>query len=387
MLRKYKINYIQNAGNIHDTSNNFYLPCEITHYTSKVYFNERDKITEKITEKIGKSNKTTFTGVGYYQDPYIQLYNGIIYKNIYNTDVVSFFDFNNIGEESDFKNDEHIKVEPLNSSATDQNKGGNFISAPDSTIFYIEGISSNLLSELKTNTTNNIVELKCGFRVFPNHQTSGLDGFRHVDEIMCFMPYGIQGYKIWFYDEFDEMCFNSLLDYLPDIKPIVDQNKKLFVSGKITNQEKIRLNKEAIKCKIIVLNIERLANLEKISIALFAKPYSECTDKFVFFKYYAFLPSIFNRTWVETKDSITCLFPEINQNIKYQIEINQIKTKVMEEMEKIHSIIVPANNNIQSTKPVQYFFIPVIAANELAPEGTIHCLIKQRFIKPDKYFM
>ena len=46
-------------------------------------------------------------------------------------------------------------------------------------------------------------------------------------------------------------------------------------------------------------------------------------------------------------------------------------------MEKVKSIINPYIK-------VEHHFIQVKSANELVPEGTVHCLIKQRFVKTSK---
>ena len=45
---------------------------------------------------------------------------------------------------------------------------------------------------------------------FNNSLIFNSDGFRHIDELMCFMPYGINNYKIWFYDI---LTINSLFKY------------------------------------------------------------------------------------------------------------------------------------------------------------------------------
>jgi hypothetical protein len=247
-----------------------------------------------------------------------------------------------------------------NTKFIEQNKGGNFISAPDGTIFYIEGASSEFIKELKRNTLNKIVQLECSFK---SGQAADCktDCFRHMDELMCFMPYGLDGFKIWFYDELNENSFNQLLF------------EKFQLSRSPAN---ISRSLETINEKIKELNLERKENLEKICQALFGKPYSECIDNFVFFKFYSYLPSVLNRTWYETNNDCVCLFPNLETyKTKYPAIIKNIMDKITSEMLKVKSIINP-------TIKVNYYFINVEKANELKPEGTVHCLIKQRFIRP-----
>ena len=81
------------------------------------------------------------------------------------------------------------------------------------------------------------------------------------------------------------------------------------------------------------------------------------------------MPSIFNRTWYETPDKCICLFAS-------GIEANLL-IKLRHEMSMVRSIINPQIE-------IEYDFIDVRSPNELNPEGTLHCLIKQRFIKPGK---
>lgn len=399
MQRRYKIEYNQTG------ESNFYLPCDITHYTSKKYFTNSPITFPGLNNTIriiGPSDHSTLGGMGYYQDGYIQLYDGTNYVNLCNLSIVNKSDFektkmkclvpncllknkrtgeiissHNQGDtipgllfnhildpvdgykniivksselKDEFVTDEFIKIDSFAyKKEIEQSKGGNFISAPDGTIFYVQGPSPCLLDKIKLLTTKQLVELECGFKSGQENVGELYDNFRHVDEIMCFMPYGSQGYKIWFYDQFDALSFETLL------------------KNKLTSEEKRSSNVEQIiQRKIDELNLERLRNLEKISMALFKKPYSECGDKFVFFKFYSYKPSIFNRVWFETDRKCICLFPdtETNEKLKY-------------EMEKVKSIINPYIK-------VEHHFIQVKSANELVPEGTVHCLIKQRFVKTSK---
>lgn len=365
----------------------FYLPCEITHYTVRKYFStDRDMFPgmKQVIDLIGPPDESKLGGTGYYQDAYIQLFNGTKYKNLTNLCVVNtiivnkviykciadkcdvifkisenlwksyiYDDIFTIGfnhliipegsytkqiitkdVSPDFVNDDFIEINipevKSNAIACDQSKGGNFISSPNGTIFYVDGASPIFIDELLKSMCP-LVEIKCGFKGSNNT-------FRHIDELMCFMPYGDR-YKVWFYDELDRTCFRELL------------------------------NKDTIDEKIRQLNIERIQNLNLISNALFKKNYNECIDNFVFFKFYSFMPSIFNRTWYETPDRCICLFAS-------GIEANEL-LKLRQEMSMVRSIINPLIK-------IEHYLIDVKKAKELEPEGTLHCLIKQRFIKPRK---
>jgi len=369
--------------------NFFYLPCDITHYTIKKYFILKKDTFPGVSDVIfliGNPDESKLGGRGYYQDGYVQLFNGKDYINITNLEIVDSVNVNkmnytcianncyiwsnffneirrtinrgvtfNIGRTEsiipagsytqslitkdvspDFINDNFIEIDipktnPSYLSEREGNKGGNFISSPNGKIFYIEGASQKFLNNLSQKTSSEIVKIKCGFKA--------ANTFRHIDEIMCFMPYGPGKYKVWFYDKFDINCFDQLLG---DDSNYIDQ-------------------------KIQELNKERLQNLDIISQKLFRKPFNDCVDNFVFFKFYSFLPSIFNRTWYETQNSCVCLFPEriIEPNL----------SKLKKEMTNVRSMI-----NAESD--VIYNFIKVKSSNELKPEGTLHCLIKQRFVKP-----
>ena len=372
MIRRYKINYDFIGGS------SFYLPCEITHFTSHKYYKDQDTdaTSREIKQIISSSNESVFSGLGYYQDPYVQIYNGINYKNFYNIGIIFI---SNI-RDSKFT-DEYQTFRPSNQQQIEQSKGGNFISAPNNVIFCVSGANDELLYNIRSQTQKQIIELECSFKAgiseeFPN------GCFRHIDELMCFMPYGVGEYKVWFYDELDENSFQQHFDNQIKLtkeykeaeieKDRLKKNQERFFDeyrhalNKFNNYIKDNRN-EYIKNIIPILNCERRQNLEKISKALFNKPFCECTDKFVFFKYYSYKPSIFNRVWYETNDKCICLFPEINDS--------NIKTNVINEMNKVFSYIRPG------IRP-NFHFINVKPSNEKEPEGTIHCLIKQRFIKP-----
>ena len=231
-----------------------------------------------------------------------------------------------------------IQEDKLRNSFGEQSKGGNFISGPQLVIlnrklgypiFYIKGPSIEYIKLLNC-TRSHLIELQCGF--------TAPSGFRHIDEIMCFMPYGQNengtiNYKIWFYDTIEISSFLIIKS--------LEQIEKL--------------------------NTERMQNLNTICQALFQVNYDETNsairDKFVFFKYYSYLPSIFNRVWIETNNLCILLYPNISQSNQTIFELDK---------EQLKSCINPLKNvvKIQLNIPKQ---------DEIKPEGGLHCLIKQRF--------
>jgi len=377
----YKTKYLQLkkqlGGNI---PADYYLPCDITHYTKKLTYsdNTANKLRENdlsIQPSIKKTSANTGRS-GYNQDPYIELYNGeeyydlfinkldIIKTRICNSDVCIYqykrasverpnqifkkgdripvlFNYMKISGDvieeeyldlpDELKNNNIFSLKIDNHSEYEQSKGGNFISAPDNTIFYVSGVNPTILEKLN-NLSCKKVELECSFKA---------NGFRHMDELMCFMPYGRNQYKIWFYDELNITSFTNLNNF----------------NTKTTEQKQDWLR---------ILNCERMRNLDKISMALFGSEYSMNIEEFVFFDFYSYKPSIFNRVWIEYKDSCICLFNRLN---------NQPNN-----MQKLQAEKLKLKSCINNREPM-IFDIKVAESNENIPEGGIHCLIKQQFQK------
>jgi hypothetical protein len=121
-----------------------------------------------------------------------------------------------------------------------QAKGGNFISSPDNIIFSLKIVPQILKDEIMTQTGQSIVELSCSFML----KIDKIEA-RHIDELMCFMPYGIKQYKIWFYD------------FTPKYKETHPPYE-----------------------------IERITNLNIISTVLFGTEYANNIDKFFFVTIY-----------------------------------------------------------------------------------------------------
>ena len=249
----------------------------------------------------------------------------------------------------------HFNVE--NKSYMEQCKGGNFISAPNGTIFCISGANEKFIDKLTEISKYKVIQLHCGFKS---------NMFRHIDELMCFMPYGNGKYKVWYYNELNTESFQLLFRIFNTLGYNICED--ILIRGDALIQY-ITSNPNLFNIDEIIkeLNKERLTNLEIISKELFNDAFDSCKDNFVFFDYYSYKPSIFNRTWYETNEKVVCLFPMVITTNNKQILNNEI---------------LNVKSYINETKPITYKYVEVNPANEFHPEGTVHCLIKQRFIKP-----
>lgn len=473
MSKRYFIDY-QNGGT---SSKNFYLPCDITHYTAKKYYgNLTPPLVNTIigdSDPYSKSlNQNIFNGKGYFQDTFFQLYNGSCYINLINGYFVKQNDLDKNIMVNEFIRDHNIILEDIDNS--EQSKGGNFIGAPDGSIICVGDVEQVIKNKINEFSNKKIIQLNCSFKVGGNVNRLTLfqitsNVFRHVDEIMSFMPYGVNNFKIWFYDKFTltpskkmmftylyninrlsknlELIYESNLmnkiskeisecskqmrkiinnnsEYIPinqayqnisneiyELEDLTEKtegdkehlNKKLieleFEKDKLEKQKneiemKIRnssifteknkhykynethlskkiydeieriVSDDELEDYIKMLNKEREDNLELLSQNIFGGTYLENQDKFVFFDYDPSDKSIFNRLWYETPSRVKCLFPSTSND-----------KKIEEEMKKVSSYI-------SGLKPTCHFIggLPKPVLKE--PEGTLHCLIKQRFIKP-----
>lgn len=371
----------------------YYLPCEITHITTHLYSTSILQLNPDLDKKLNMEITPGLRGIGYNQDTYIQLINGITSRayNIINGDVFQIDNFKKkrlfcasdecvyvsnrkeqyqkellkqnlssseidslrkmiqdkifkkgsmiertlgytlisghvenkitLSLDDEFKKDDGITISGFEPGEREQSKGGNFISGPGSysskcPIFYIQGVNEFYLNILRKLNNCVLVELNCSFKV---------DGFRHIDEIMCFMPYGVGKFKIWFYGEFNKMnCGES-----PE--------------------------------RIQILNIEREENLRKISQVMFNRSWEEVKDSFVFFTYSQIKQSIFNRVWIEQDDRCVCLFPEVYIGDR----------TIGQEIDKLSSYS-------NGSKP-EIIYVNLQKQRKSNPHGGAHCLIKQRF--------
>jgi len=214
-------------------------------------------------------------------------------------------------------NDEYIRNYK---SHSEFEKGGNFISSPPTSfakygvVFYINGITTKTYHFINDNLCQSAIGLNCSFPYFDS-----IDGnnFRHIDELMTFMPYGENQFKIWFYGErgLDE-----------------------------TQRE------------------ERLSNLNKICRILYNSTFDENIDKFVFFDLYLTdenkfsEPPVMNRLFIETETDIYGFFSDTSHN-----------DQVSEEWERVSSF-----SGIEKVKHIH--FINTSRSN--LDLGNLHCLIK-----------
>ena len=397
----------------------YYLPCELTHYTKQVYYSSGflggPKLQEitKLQGIIGESNDRINSQ--FCQDPFIQLFNASTntYVNLINTDLIDLYHNKTIcisdtgctfkrriGEgEKNFKKNEIIshtfgwkliegetqntRVLQIQSIRDDENhlfsekegekmeqsKGGNFISAPFGSepgicyIFTVTGASPDLLNKIREYPLCDIIELECSFKAYGER----VQGFRHIDELMCFMPYGLTDtkriFKVWFYDELDSNSFGNLR-----IK-----NDQLGIKNKTFKSLQPQKQTEYLR----LVNEERMQNLDKISNKLFGSNYDSNQDKFIFFKLYLDLPSIFNRVWIEQQDKTICLFGN---------ELDIMLPLMLPLQEAVNAELTNLKSWLNPDKSIEFHWISVTPANSEKPEGSVHCGIKQKLEylnKPD----
>jgi len=171
------------------------LPCEITNYTSKLYIsNQPDRndlssylhdLSNREGVLVGHQIGIVRVNAAFAQDSYIFL------KDTSDTnDNTSNYVIPGRSELGPFVGPEITKHTDCSSHLRDDNQlGGNFISSPDNTVFTFDNSDfSNCLN--KKLGGDKVVSLNCSFKAF---------GIRHIDETMCFMPYGRGEYKVWIY--------------------------------------------------------------------------------------------------------------------------------------------------------------------------------------------
>lgn len=186
---KYKIKYITLKNHIGGALE-YYMPCEITHITKAFYTGTK---LLKDSSNIIKTLKT-FADIILYRSPDIMFHQDQlhIFKRHDNTNFAIVLKQINM---------EAIKLPLYKENYVAENiytLGGNFISSPNidhvSCIFYIKDNKQNddldkLITTMESMTLQPLVGLSCAFA--PNG--------RHVDEILTFMPYGLNQFKIWIY--------------------------------------------------------------------------------------------------------------------------------------------------------------------------------------------
>lgn len=268
---------------------------------------------------------------------------------------------------------------------SEQIKGGNFIAspptphAPNGVLFCINPITDQMLDFLQTHLIQPIVQLQCSF-MFVDIDSI----FRHIDEIMTFLPYGRDAsgrgiFKVWFYDistpQQPKQPSARLYDMTdPKIKLFYDNRMRMY-------DEEIRYIQDVIP----QLRDEQRKNLNIISNALFGSDYVNNQDNFVIIpidvNYPPHLfpkPPIFNSTYIEIyqnpeteedKRISPQLFLSSNSN-----KLSNLDPIVIAELPKLHSFI--------TGRPVQSHIINTNVAGihttiRGGPGGNLHCLIKQ----------
>jgi hypothetical protein len=237
---------------------------------------------------------------------------------------------------------------------SEQLKGGNFIAspptehAPNGVLFYIKPITDELRIFLETHLNQPVVELTCSFMF------TGLnDIFRHVDEIMTFLPYGINRFKVWFYDI-------------------------------TTPSEPSRINPKYDKIQRFIhevipqLREEQRNNLNIISNALFGSNYDSNTDNFFIIPIdigdppYIFPnPPIFNSVYIETRDQT--IMPQLLLSTN-----GKISQEIANELTQLRSFIT---DRIVESHIINTYLVD-IHRNSTLPGGNLHCVIKQEMEIP-----
>ncbi len=204
----------------------------------------------------------------------------------------------------------------------ENDKGGNYISAPNhDIIFYIDHEELKMPDVLTSYTTALLCPLECSFK---NKGT-----FRHIDELMCFMPIGKDTFEIWIYD----------------------------IEAK---DETTRLYKK-----------EQEENKKKINKVLKKKGYNKFKFrefKITFDKDNLFTdPPLFNRLFIETPKNILILFPsnKTTNNDDFSEVLKHIKSYSGEEDKPVTTVMI---NTL-------YFHND--GKNMGRAGGNLHCLIKQ----------
>lgn len=412
---KYKMKYLSLKGG---SDGKYRLPCEIIEDVNILY------TTSKIKNKIMDLHIMKYDNIindiligQFNQDPVIILKDdinknhGIIIKKdeisydkiLYDPEISNTNKYFNIIE---------IGVDHDNGN----NYGGNFISAPNGSVFCFSGLDEKLYTYLNENLIRGVVQLNCSFR---------FNGERHIDECMCFMPYG-NLFKIWIYkirdiyygnsihcdiqkinkqlndqginiSVFNEdqknkiyilLCstkseINNIYKYQELTAGLDDNIKKIFTPNIILEIKKnLLINSSEIK-KILtspsinveeiksLLERERQTNLELISQVVFSKSYIEMKERFVEFpidlnindnNYRIINIPIFNRVCIKKNNKFTFLF-STNGELDSEVEI--IFNKEIKEMN-------PDNN---------YHFINIYEYynSKSMVGGGLHCLIKNGY--------
>jgi hypothetical protein len=385
-------------------SGNLKMLSEITNYTKKVFipgaspYDLSQKplqpranffmILTKIFGSIPNFINTQYLEnvSGFYQDPLIQFYN--ITNNVYHNYI------NNIGwskqltsrrhQDKIFPSDENyinihlhedIITNPDGSKEdkTEFIKGGNFIAspstdhAPNGVLFYIEPITDELREILDREVEQPKIGLSCSFKYNGTIMINGERiprNFRHVDEIMTFLPYGIENgkakFKIWIY--------GILTEY-----PEYFRGRGVDEETHLRNLEKHTQLIKQMEERYSQLEVEQLENLNRISIALFGTAYEQNTDQFFIVPININFnkPPVFNLSYIELRDP--AILPQLFLSSN---RANYLDPKIITELKLLKSCI--------TNREVNYHILDTstIHISQSVPGGNLHCLIKQEMEIP-----
>jgi hypothetical protein len=163
--------------------------------------------------------------------------------------------------------------------------------------------------------------------------------------------------------------------HIENLHNLFDLLLLLLLLELMDKQEDIQYKKttlnESIINELTQINDERTENLNKISLALFKSKYTDNTDRFVFFKFYDYYPSILNRLWIETDNVCLCIYPEKKPSLHESYNNNY--TLFNKEKSTIASY-----NSVN--KEIIFLPLDVKDSNPDKPEGGPHCLFKQDFV-------
>jgi hypothetical protein len=417
---KYKAKYLKLKKQIAGADVAIFLPCEINLITKELYFDASifgiygSQFSDLSNEVI--INRSFVEGSGVFrQDPAIllKMLNNDDASIIVRPDGLSIYAFDG----------RHTIIPYLNGN----DFGGNFISSPNypdnlGTIFYFENINPALQSVID-GLPQNKCPLSCIFRK---------SGERHIDECMCFMPYG-DSYKVWIYSirsisinadltekvaGCSEVNKNNLYTYINNYAynpmlgnavlqglvgelyagttderrtVILNEFKKIrrFEIGLTGNNLKwfyYFLNKKKydsivdLEVLTSILELERYENMVKINSFLFGGELEDNLNKFVIFP----LDLTLTDTNYENFDYSIVNVPIFNRLwIETPTKCLCLFSCGSSEDATVTSIIEEEKASLRSminiSKPIIYKYVNTEAFHTSGSiGGNLHCLIKQR---------
>ena len=437
LLTKKCLKYM-NKLSILKGGNGYKLPCEINNITKNILYNYRyiaqtalnkdNSLRTAYDDFLNLLPNKIDTRIDYYmQDPYIILKDHTCKDNyVYTSDKITSIFAGYYHDDGDYNI--ITKLENENGA----NFGGNFISDPFNNIYYfnVNHINTDLIDKYIKPSSNNLIGLSCSFLyegirhidecltfmpygpgkfkiwvydireeyIHLNPSTAYEFKLLNKKELVAYLhkavvnnEYGTvanatkeEGLK------FIEWLVSVGDDYIPQT-PIFAYAKERFENLIKFCDGKIKSVKESYRnIANTVLNYfrkptpdtnffnifksEQLDNLNKISFALYGKPYDKDTcDNFVLFPitlkqagtdWKISLPPIFNRLWLEYENEVICVLSK-----QHEPTVIAIFNK---ERDAIQSMRAPS-------KKINYIFLDTSIFNNIGSGGNLHCLFKQLF--------